>query len=193
MTALEVAANAVTTLSIVLAARNHVLTWPTGIVGSVLFGALFWRSGLLADATLQVCFVLSSLWGWWYWRGAAGRRERPIGRTRPLALLALLGVALVLTAGYGSLLQAHTQAVLPFWDSAVMSLSLVAQGLLMARRLETWAVWLLVNTLSVPLFWQRELTLTAALYAAYWCNAWWGGLTWWRQWRQGHQAGGLRA
>jgi nicotinamide mononucleotide transporter len=53
----------------------------------------------------------------------------------------------------------------------------------MTRRLETWAFWLLVNTLSVPLFWQRELHLTAVLYAAYWLNAWWGGWRWWLQWR----------
>jgi hypothetical protein len=33
LSALEIAANAVITVSIWLAARNHVYTWPTGIVG----------------------------------------------------------------------------------------------------------------------------------------------------------------
>ncbi|MDZ7811622.1 MAG: nicotinamide riboside transporter PnuC [Ideonella sp.] len=182
MSPLEIAANAVTTLSIFLAARNHVATRWTGIVGCVLFGLLFYQSQLLADATLQALFLISSLWGWWYWRGAEAT-PRPIRRTGRGLLLGLVLAAGLLTWGYGSLLFHHTQAFMPYQDAAVMSLSLVAQGLLMTRRLETWAFWLLVNTLSVPLFWQRELHLTAVLYAAYWLNAWWGGWRWWREWR----------
>jgi nicotinamide mononucleotide transporter len=48
----------------------------------------------------------------------------------------------------------------------------------MQRRLETWAFWLLVNTIAVPLYASRGLYLTAFLYAGYWINAviswrWW--------------------
>ena len=41
-------------------------TWWTGIVGSILFGLLFYQSQLFADATLQAVFLLSSLWGYDY-------------------------------------------------------------------------------------------------------------------------------
>ena len=62
----------------------------------------------------------------------------------------------------------------------MLGLSVVAQLLLMQRKMQTWPFWLAVNTLSVPLFASRGLTLTAALYAAYWLMAWYG---WWR-WRR---------
>jgi nicotinamide mononucleotide transporter len=62
-------------------------------------------------------------------------------------------------------------------DAAVLALSVIAQCLQMQRKLETWPFWLGVNTLSVGLFASRGLLLTAALYAAYWVNAWYG---WWR-------------
>ena len=91
--------------------------------------------------------------------------------------------AVVVTVAYGTLLHHFTDAYAPFADSAVLAFSVVAQLLLMRRQLETWAFWLLVNTVSVPLFLSRGLTLTAGLYAMYWLNAWWGGWTWWRQWR----------
>lgn len=39
--------------------------------------------------------------------------------------------------------------------------------MLMRRKLETWLFWLLVNTISVPLFASRGLYLTAGLYAVY--------------------------
>jgi nicotinamide mononucleotide transporter len=43
---LEISANAVNALSILLAARNSVHTWWTGILGCALFGAVFFLSRL---------------------------------------------------------------------------------------------------------------------------------------------------
>lgn len=185
---LELWANGVTTLSIVLAARNSVHTWWTGLAGGLLFGWMCWQSRLYADVTLQVFFLGTGALGWWQWLhrpGAAHAALRPITRTSwvPLAWMALLAAAV--TAGYGALLHHHSQAFMPYLDAAVMSLSVVAQCLLMQRRLETWPAWLLVNSLSVPLFWQRELHLTAGLYALYWLNAWHGWWHWHQLWRRG--------
>jgi len=92
------------------------------------------------------------------------------------------------TVAYGALLHRFTDAYAPFADSAVLAFSVVAQLLLMQRRLETWGFWLLVNTVSVPLFASRGLTLTAGLYAVYWFNAWFGAWRWWREWRRGRAA-----
>jgi nicotinamide mononucleotide transporter len=177
---LELAANAVTTVSIVLAARNSVHTWWTGIVGCGLFALLFFDSQLYADVTLQAFFIVTSAIGWWHWRGGVAAHALPVRRS-PLPLLAGSTLAaLAVTVAYGSLLHHWTDAYAPYVDSAVLAFSVVAQLLLMRRRIETWPAWLLVNTLSVPLYASRGLTLTAALYAAYWLNAWHG---WWL-WRR---------
>lgn len=185
MTALEIGANAMVTVSIVLAARNHVHTWWTGIVGCALFMLLFRDARLYADATLQVFFIATSAWGWLRWqRGAGPGRELPVQHSSPRLLLAAAGFAAVVTAAYGGLLHLWTDAYAPFVDSAVLACSVVAQWLLVHRRVETWPAWLLVNTLAVPLFASRGLLLTAVLYAAYWCNAWIG----WRRWHRLAQA-----
>jgi nicotinamide mononucleotide transporter len=68
---------------------------------------------------------------------------------------------------------------MPYLDAAVLAFSVVAQCLLMRRQIQTWPAWLIVNTLSVPLFASRGLWLTAVLYSAYWFNAWYG----WSRWR----------
>ena len=51
---------------------------------------------------------------------------------------------------------------------------------MMQRRVENWAFWLLVNTIAVPLYYSRDLKLTALLYAGFWINA----LVSWRTWRR---------
>lgn len=183
MTVLEIAANVMAAASILLAARNSVHTWWTGIVGCSLFGLLFWHTQLYADVLLQVFFVVASLFGWWNWHASANHAALPIQRTR-LRSFALMSVAAVLAAlAYGTLLHRFTDAYAPFADSAVLCLSVLAQLLLMQRRVETWPVWILVNSIAVPLYASRGLSLTSVLYAAYWINAWLAWRHWHRLWR----------
>lgn len=183
MTALEIAANLAATLSILLASRNSVHTWWTGIVGCVLFAWLFFEARLYADVTLQIVFIATSFVGWWFWvRGRAGSAP-PIRRAPPALLAAMAAASVAVTAGYGALLHLFTDAFAPFVDSAVLVLSLVAQLLLVRRMVETWAVWILVDTIAVPLFLSRGLYLTAALYALYWVNAFYGAWRWHREMR----------
>lgn len=180
MTVLEIAANAMATISILLAGRNSIHTWWTGILGCLLFAALFFQAALYADVVLQAFFVVTSAAGWWRWRQGTGGPVRGITRTSLRKLAMTVPVGLLATAGYGALLHAFTDAYAPFVDSAVLVFSVIAQLLLIERRLETWIFWVLVNTIAVGLYASRGLTLTAVLYAGYWVNA----VVAWRGWRR---------
>ena len=169
--ALEIIANLVNAVSILLAGRNTAHTWWTGILGCVLFGWLFTISQLYADATLQLFFIATSVIGWHRWKRSDAGNDLPI-RCTPLASLLWMAVAgVVVASGYGWLLHRFTNAFAPLFDSLVLTFSVIAQLLLMHRRIETWWGWLLVNSISVPLFMSRGLHLTGALYAAFWINA----------------------
>jgi nicotinamide mononucleotide transporter len=169
--ALEITANAVNAASIILAGRNSLHTWWTGIIGCLLFAWLFTANQLYADATLQAFFIVTSIIGWVKWQPGDDGSSLPIRRTtaRALSLMALAG--LVVAAAYGWILHRYTDAFAPVPDSLVLVLSVIAQLLMMHRRLECWWFWLLVNTIAVPLFASRGLYVTAALYALFWVNA----------------------
>lgn len=168
---LEIAANVVNALSIVLAGRNSVHTWWVGIVGCALFGVVFFSSRLYADVTLQLFFIVTSAVGWWGWRQGRGGGELPVRHVPPAFAAGLLAVGAAVAGGYGWLLHRFTDAYAPFLDSVILAFSVLGQFLLMGRRYETWWCWLLVNTLAVPLYFSRGLYLTAVLYAAFWINA----------------------
>ena len=165
---LEITANAVNALSIALAGRNSVHTWWTGILGCLLFAWLFYESQLYADSTLQAFFIATSALGWKNWSKG---ENRPISKTRLKPLLGMLFAALLVAAAYSWLLHRFTDAFAPVPDALVLVFSVIAQLLLMQRRVETWWFWLSVNTIAVPLFFSRGLHLTAVLYAAFWINA----------------------
>ena len=106
---------------------------------------------------------------------------REISRAGFTVLAWVVPAGIAATSGYGALLHFYTNAYAPFVDSAVLVFSIVAQLLLMQRKIETWVFWLLVNSIAILLYASRGLTLTSILYAAYWINA---VVSWvvWRRW-----------
>lgn len=177
---LEIAAVAVTTVSVLLAGRNSVHTWWTGILGCLFFGALFYQVQLFADVVLQIFFVATSALGWYQWKyGNAGRPSK-ISAVGGATLLKIIPFGFLVAGIYGFLLHRFTEAYAPFLDSGILVFSVIAQLLMIRRHLQCWLFWLLVNSIAVPLYASRELYLTAALYACYWVNA----LVAYRYWQQ---------
>jgi nicotinamide mononucleotide transporter len=177
---LELAANLFTAMAIFLAGRNSVHTWWSGIVGCTLFALLFYQANLYADMLLQAFFIVTSVLGWWKWvRGAHGD-PLPITHANFASLLWTVPAGVAATAAYGALLHFYTNAYAPFVDSAVLVFSIIGQILLIQRRIENWAFWLLVNSIATPLYFSRGLYLTGALYIAFWINA----LASWMWWRK---------
>ena len=190
---LEVAANVFNLLSVWFSARNSVHTWWSGIVGCGLYAVMFVGVRLYADVTLQVFFIGSCVVGWWHWQrggtkdgagvamgdgvsrienAGAGTStlgplsaDLPITRVAPSTALAFAGLAALAAAGYGSLLHGFTDAANPFIDSTVLALSILAQLLMVARKIETWPVWFVVDCIAVPLYASKGLWVTAAVYA----------------------------
>jgi nicotinamide mononucleotide transporter len=176
---LEVAANLFTALAIVLAGRNNVHTWWTGIVGTGLFAVLFAYNRLYADVVLQGFFVVTGIVGWWKWlHGGSARAELPVTHASLSSILWTIPVGVLATAAYGALLHFYTKAFSPFFDSAVLVFSVIGQVMMMQRRVENWGFWLLVNTIATPLYFSRGLYLTSLLYAGFWVNAVVSWITW---------------
>jgi nicotinamide mononucleotide transporter len=178
MSPLEFSANVFNLLSVWFSARNSVHTWWSGIVGCTLYGFMFFETRLYADVTLQIFFIGSCIAGWWNWKRGGARlvapdgggtvvapAELPITRVAPVTAAALLLVAIVAALGYGWLLEHLTNAANPFIDSSVLALSILAQLLMVGRKLESWPVWFVVDCIAVPLYASKGLWLTAAVYA----------------------------
>lgn len=170
ITYLEWAANILTAICIFLAGRNNVLTWPIGIVATVLFGVLFYQAKLYADVTLQLFFVITGVVGWLNWKNRTVVQVIPTNASLP-SMLTYFAFAVLGALGYGLILHSFTDAFAPFIDSGVLTLSILGQFLLMRKNIQTWIVWMLVNILSIPLYISRDLYLTAFMYGLFLVNA----------------------
>lgn len=175
---LELAANAMAAVAIFLAGRNHIHSWTFGMLGCALFAVLFYQANLYADVALQLFFIGTNVIGLWTWTRGGQGGPLVVSHANFGSLLWTVPVGVAATAGYGAMLYYTTNAYAPFADSAVLVFSVIAQVLLMQRRIENWAFWLIVNGMAVPIYASRGLYLTAVLFAVYFFYAalswhWW--------------------
>ena len=180
MSVLETVAVLFGIASVYLSVREHVASWPTGIVNVALYIAIFHDAKLYADMGLQVVYVAISAYGWYHWlHGGAERTPLPVSRTprRVALVLAVLAAAGALLLG--TFFARTTDASLPYLDSALTCTSLAAQWMLTRKYLENWLVWIAVDLAYVPTFLYKRLYLTAGLYTVFLVLAVMG----YREWR----------
>jgi nicotinamide mononucleotide transporter len=162
--------------------RVNPLGWPLAIVSSLLYGLLFADSKLYGEASLQLLFVVVAGWGWWQWLrgtgddGQALRVHRMTSRARLAALAATLAAWPLLALTLSRL----TDSDVPWFDALPTAGSIAGQILLGRKLIENWAVWLVVNVVSVGLFAFKELWLTVILYALFAALS----VAGWRSWRR---------
>ncbi len=179
MSPLEIFAVVINVLGVWLTARRMRGCWPVGIVAVLLYAWLFYRWKLYSDMLLQGVYALLQGYGWWQWStGAAGDgriRPEPLPRAEAVASL-LAGGAFALALG--AFMHAHTDAALPWLDAALAGFSLVASFWAARKRVATWTLWIVLDSLYVGVFVYKQLYLTAALYAGFVVLAAYGLRSW---------------
>ena len=154
--------------SVYLSTREHIWSWPTGIVNVSLYFVVFLEAKLYADMGLQVVYLILSVYGWYEWLyGGENRTELHVSRvTRSLGVrLAVMGIAGA--ALIGTALARFTDAAIPYLDSATTTTSLVAQWMMTRKILENWVVWMVVDVVYIGMFIFKHLYLTAGLYTVF--------------------------
>lgn len=185
MSPLEALAATLGVINLVLIARRTIWNYPFGIAMVCLYFVVFAQAKLYSAAGLQVFFLGSQLYGWWYWRqslggyadGAAAVSVRRLGDGPRLIALAS---GAVMTLVLGSVMSRWTDAAAPWWDAGNAGFSMVAQVLTDRRCVESWPLWIAINILSIGLYASQGLLATAALYAVFLCIAAWGWDSWHR-------------
>lgn len=152
-------------VSIVFTVRASVWCWPTGIVSIGLLLVTYSRERLYGDVVNYAVMLVLSFWGWMMW----GRRRDPVRvrlastRTRVVSALAVLaGTPLM-----GFVFDRFTDAALPYWDSLVNTLALVAQVLLARKLVENWIFWIVSDGIAIGVYLSKGLYVVAGLYVVF--------------------------
>jgi nicotinamide mononucleotide transporter len=164
---------------LLLATRENIICWYCAFVSTVIYTALFWQVSLLMESALNIYYMGMAVYGWHQWRsggqGHHGVVIRTLCRRRHLQILMLIATLTVIS-GYA--LSNATQAAWPYVDSFTTWASVITTIMVAKKILENWLYWFVIDSVSIPLYIERGLHLTAILFAAYLVIVVIGYLTW---------------
>lgn len=182
MSTIEIAAALLSLIAVILVMMRSMWNYPFGIAGVLLYLHVFYGAKLYSDALLQIYFVILQIYGWWNWTqhrddGGLAMVERLTARGHMIT--AGLVVTISLALGFG--MSRYTDAALPWWDAAIAGLSVVAQVLQSARKLESWILWIATDIIAVAVYFSKALYPTTILYIIFLVLAVLGLRTWRKQ------------
>ncbi|HMK86576.1 MAG TPA: nicotinamide riboside transporter PnuC [Steroidobacteraceae bacterium] len=152
---------------LLLAIRQSIGCWIAAFVSSCLYVWVFFGARLYMDSVLNVFYAAMAVYGFWQWRGgrvgAALAVRRWSGARNALGAMGVLGLSLV--SSY--FLRRFTPAAWPFVDSMVSWGSVFATFLVARKVYDNWHWWLVIDSVSLCLYFIRGLYLTVLLFALY--------------------------
>lgn len=146
--------------------KQNVWGWFWAIVSSAIYGVIFYQVQLFSDMGLQGIFILLSIYGWHSWLFGSTQKMILLVSKIPTKLSVIcLGFFLIFTLISGYLFSQYSQASLPYLDSSLTSISLIATWMTARKYLENWTLWIFVNVAYVGMYLYKGLNETALLYA----------------------------
>lgn len=164
----EVIAVAAAVAYLFFAIRQNILCWFFALVSTAIYIGLFFGAKLYMESVLNIFYFGMALYGWYFWLAGGGRESTlPVTRWPLLPHVLAVGGILLLSLLFGSLLDRYTQAAYPYVDSMTTFAAIWATFLVARKVLENWWYWLVIDTVSIFLYWARDLQLTSLLFVAY--------------------------
>jgi len=181
----ELAAVVLAIAYLLLAVYERIECWYAAFFSTLIYIFLFWNVSLLMESLLNVYYLIMALYGWTQWRGKVDEfQDVRIQRWSLQKHVIAIAVILSLTLISGTLLGKNTSAALPYLDSFTTWAAVVTTYMVTQKVLENWIYWLIINPLSIFLYLDRGMVLTALLFVVYVVMSLVGLYTWSRRYRQ---------
>lgn len=172
---------------VLLAAKGNPWCWPIGLVSVIITFIVYIRPEvrLYSEATLQVYYMGMSIYGWIVWtKKKEGTAEAEsllsIQRWTIKQHLMAVGAGVVLLFLLGSF-WSWMGGALPYVDAFTTAFSIIATYMVAQKVIENWIYWIVIDTVSVFINWDRGLYLFAVLFIVYCIVAVFGLIEWRRK------------
>ena len=174
---------------LLLAIRRNIWCWFFAALSTAIYIGLFIGAKLYMESVLNVFYLAMALYGWQVWRsGGDEGGELPVTKwPLPAHAAAVAGIA-VTAALAGFLLDRYSDAAFPYADSATTVAAIWTTFLVARKVLENWWYWLAIDSVSIYLYWARDLQLTALLFVLYVALIPIGLFAWRRAWAEQQHA-----
>ena len=163
-------------LYVILAAKENIWCWGAGAISVSLYIYICFFAQLYPEAGLQVFYLLMAFYGYYHW--TKKEQSLQISEWRIGEHLLILAIGAVFTFLMGFYFATYTNAKMPIVDSFTTVFSLFATYMVAKKILRNWLYWIVIDAVSVYLYFSRDLHLTSLLFMAYTIIAIFGYFSW---------------
>jgi len=163
---------------VLLARKNNSNNYLFGIAGISLTLYVMIQSKLYAEFTLNLYYLVMSIYGWLYWKFGKRRSETTISEMTNNEKLITAGIVIGTFSIFYFFLTNFTDSDVPILDSLVSAFAWAGMWLMARRKIENWILLNISNIIAIPLLIHKGLYLYAVLTAFLFIVAISGYLEW---------------
>jgi len=164
---IELLAAALALIYVPLAIGQRLSCWYAAFLSSVLYVWVFFTARLYMESMLNAFFALMAVYGFLQWKQGKEGAALIVSRWPLMRQARAFSGIVALAAVNAFFLKRFTQAASPFIDSMVTWSSVFATFLVARKVYENWHWWVVIDGVSLCLYFTRHLYLTMLLYGLY--------------------------
>ncbi|UDG80751.1 Nicotinamide riboside transporter PnuC [Candidatus Hartigia pinicola] len=177
-------------LCMLFASFEKAINYLFGLINVTLFGIIFFHMQLYANLLLQIFFFIINIYGWYVWSRVKKNQNTKL-KIRWLSFPQAVSISVVSSLviiyitlnietifrilatwiikilnifGVQLIMPVLELDAFPFWDATMTVLSVVAMILMTRKYVENWILWVIINFISVILFYKQGFYI---LYVEY--------------------------
>ena len=150
-------------IQVLLARKNNPTNYLFGIGGVLLTMYIMFHAKLYAEFTLNLYYLVMSIYGWYIWKWGKEHHQKPISTATKTDLIKVISIIILSFTLSFWILKNYTNTDVPVWDALVSAFAWAGMWLMAERKVENWWVLNVSNLIAIPLMLHKELYLYAFL------------------------------
>lgn len=163
-------------LYVILVLKESILCWWAAAISVILYIYICYTAQLYPETGLQVFYLLMAFYGYYQWNKNDSTLQIEQWTTAKHLLILLIGAILTFLMGF--YFSIYTNAAMPLVDSFTTVFSVFATYMVTKKVLGNWLYWIVIDAVSVYLYFSRDLHLTSLLFIVYTVIAIFGYFSW---------------
>ena len=176
LSVLETTAVIFSIIYVILATKQNIWCWAFAAISVALYIYICLNARLLSETGLQVFYLFMAAYGYYSWNKSDLELEVKEWSVSKHLLIILFGAITVFFVGF--YFSTYTNAKMPIVDSFTTIFSIIATYMITKKVLENWLYWIVIDVVSIYLYFNRDLHLTSLLFMLYTIIAIFGYFAW---------------
>lgn len=170
---------------LLLAIKESLWCWPAAFFSTLIYTVMYWNGALLMESLLNFYYMYMAVFGWLVWRkGRINKAGMPITSWSVGRHVKLITVTSFAALSIGYIMTNYTHADFAYLDSFTTCFAVVTTYLVAKKVLENWLYWIVIDAVSMYLYYEKGYYPTLVLFVFYTIMAAWGFKMWCEEYQQ---------